>query len=130
MKSGYKMINIACERKCDDVRQQECTCMHCLYTVSTENTIKFLVFYCHQVAAKGFTPLKQSLSGLLQVHFHVYLYLSIMFSLFQPISILIRSWAGVRKPLRSALWRRDIWTASLCTREPRDSNSCVSGTTR
>lgn len=48
----------------------------------------------------------------------------------QPTSAPTRSWAGARKPLRSAQWRRATWTASSCTNGPRGSSSCASGTTR
>lgn len=48
----------------------------------------------------------------------------------QPTSAPTRSWAGARKPLRSAQWRQATWTASSCTNGPRGSSSCASGTTR
>lgn len=62
--------------------------------------------------------------------FSTVIYASLVFSLLQPISILIRLWAGVKKPLRFALWRQVTWMESSCTRELRGSNSSVSGTTR
>lgn len=36
----------------------------------------------------------------------------------QRTSAPIRSWAGARRPLRSARWRRGTWTGSSCTSGP------------
>lgn len=48
----------------------------------------------------------------------------------QPTSTPIRSWVGERRPSRSAPWRRDTWTGSSCTREPRGWSSWRRGTIR
>ena len=47
------------------------------------------------------------------------------FVLFQPSSVLVRSWAGGRRPSRSEQRKQDTSTGYSCTKRHKNSNSCA-----